>query len=220
MPLRPPRRRPPRAVCDHSRVRTRAISAAVAGGIVVGVGGRLLDQFPARTVHWFSAMGAPWLVVAFVVGAAVGHRRVGAYAGGAALGLGVLLYYAIFHWVEGTFGLGYIVPVALGWTAGAVAAGAVFGWAGAAWWQRCGAWATAALAGALVGEAMLLGTLWSKPLATRLLVIEAVLGVACALLLTRDRLRALVLTGGVAVTVVVAELTVREGLRAVGWLGA
>lgn len=204
----------------HVGDRTRAVGAAVVGGLVVGAGARGLDQFEARTVHWFSALGAPWLIAAFLIGAFVGRRRLGAAAGGAALALGVVVYYAIYHFVEHGMGVVYSTTVGAAWAIGALPAGAVFGWAGAAWHQRRGPWSAAAVAGALLGEALLLQQIWHRPLAVRVLVIEAAAGVLCALLLSRQRGRAVALTGAVAVLVVVAELAVREGVRAVGWAGA
>jgi len=198
----------------------RAAGAAVVGGVLLGAMGRGVDQFEARTIHWFSALGAPWLLAAFVIGAFVGRRRLGAAAGAGALAIGSLSYYAIFHFVEHKMGGFTSGAVGLAWAVGGIPAGAVFGWAGAAWWQRRGPLSTAAVAGALLGEALLLQSIWHRPLAMRVLVIEAIAGVLCALLLTRERSRALAMTAGVALLVVVAELVLRETARAAGWSGA
>lgn len=198
----------------------RAIFAALLGGITVGLWARGLDHVPIRTVHWFTALGAPWLAVAFVLGAYTKARRDGAIAGGAALAIGVAVYYATFHFVEHKFGVWFAIKVGTGWALVALPIGAAFGWAGAAWRERRGPIPTAVLAGALLGEALLLQSIWSRPVAVRMLVLEAAVGLACALLLTRHRLQALAATAVVAAAVVVAELTAREALRAVGWVGA
>jgi hypothetical protein len=196
-----------------------ALAAAVVGGLAVGTVARGLDHLASPSAHWLSALGAPWLAVAFAVGAFGGSRRAGAAAGALALALGVGVYYLLFHFVEHRASGGYMVTVGLGWALGALPAGAVFGWAGAAWWHRRGPASTAVLAGALLGEALLLRTIWSRPVALRILVLEAGVALACALLLTRERVRALGATAVVAVACLVVELIARDALRGVGWAG-
>jgi hypothetical protein len=207
-------------------VATRAAVAAVVGGVAIGLIGRASVQ-STEVVAWLSRLGAPWLFTAFVVGAWVGSRRQGALAGGAALAIGTAVYYFVFHFVEHRIGLGYAVVVGTAWAAVGVGIGAVFGYAGAVWrgqpgdrWARIVA--TAALGGALIGEAVLLMTRWDDPTAHAILVAELVVGALLPFVAARRREwpAALALGMTFATVAIVLEAYARAALRAVGWGGA
>ena len=204
--------------------RARAVVAVVLAGAFIGLLGRGSDHLP-DLVRWSAALGAPWLATAFAVGAFVRHRVLAAFAGGAALTFGVAVYYSVFHWIEGTTSLGYAVIVGTAWGAVAFVAGGLFAYAGAAW--RSGSrqahlLASGLLAGALIGEAVLLLTHWSNPTARAVLMIELVAGAAVPLVTAkRQELPAAVILAVVfALAVVESEQYARAAMRVFGWAGA
>jgi hypothetical protein len=208
------------------RAATRAIAAAVVGGVAIGLIGRASVQ-STEVVAWISRLGAPWLLTAFLVGAYVGERRRGALAGGAALAIGTAVYYFVFHFVEGTIGLGYAVVVGAAWAAVGVLIGGAFGYAGAAWRGRpADRWtrtiAMAALGGALIGEAVLLMTRWDDPTAHAILLVELAIGALLPFVASRRREwpAALALGMTFATCAIVLGAYARAALRAVGWGGA
>jgi hypothetical protein len=195
-------------------------------GVAIGIAGRATDHVSSSLLYWAGTLGGPWLLTAFAVGAFTGSRRRGAAAGAVALAVGVVTYYAVFRLVEERTSTLDAVVVGTAWTLGALPIGAAFGWAGGAWRRTRGPRWTAVLAGALVGEALLLwlqgrlvGGTWRQEDAVIALQTQAVIGVGAALVLARARMRALAWTGGVAPAAVVAEAAVRETLRATGWAG-
>jgi hypothetical protein len=202
----------------------RAAVAVVLAGAFIGLLGRVSDHLP-DLVRWSAALGGPWLVTAFAVGAFVRSRWLGALAGGAALTLGVAVYYAVFHWVEGTTGLWYAVVVGTAWGAVAFVAGAVFAYAGAAWRsgsRRAHLLASSVLAGALLGEAILLLANWSNPTARTVLMAELVAGALVPLATARrqELPAAVALAAVFAMTALASEHYARAALRVVGWAGA
>jgi hypothetical protein len=168
------------------------------------------------------ALGAPWLVVAWAVGAAAPSRRAGALLGGVALALGTVAWYSLTVAAAGERALPYAWPVAPAWALVAAGAGAAFGLAGALW--RSGhALAAAAPAGALAGEAVLLSEQWTGRAAAAVLAAELATA-GCLLVLTTRRaprplLLALTLATAVAVAVFVGESATRDALRLAGWRG-
>ncbi len=168
-------------------------------------------------LRWGEALGAPWLVVAFAVGALVGARRPAARWGAAALALATVGYYAIALGA----GIGFRAPVALAWLGTAAVAGAAFALAGAAW-RTGAAWAAALPAGALAGEALLLTQVWDGRAAAFVLGAELAAGLLLPFVLVR---RAAALPAAVGLTLAaalvlgLAEAEVREALRAAGWRG-
>jgi hypothetical protein len=205
-------------------VRVRAVVAVLVAGAFMGLLGRGSDHLP-DLVHWSAALGAPWLATAFAVGAFVRQRSLAAIAGGCALTLGVAVYYSIFHWVERTTSLGYAVIVGTAWGAVAFVAGAVFAYAGAAWRsdsRRAHLLASGLLAGALIGEAILLLANWSNPTARTVLMIELAVGASVPLLTSRrNELPAAVVVAVVfAIAVVESEHYARAAMRVFGWAGA
>jgi hypothetical protein len=202
----------------------RAAVAVVLAGAFIGLLGRVSVHLP-DLVRWSAALGAPWLVTAFAVGAFVRARWLGALAGGAALTLGVAVYYSVFHWVEGTTSLRYAVIVGIAWGAVAFVAGAAFAYAGAAWREgsrRAHVIGTAVLAGALLGEAVLLLANWSNPAARSVLLAELAVGALVPVVSAqrRELPAAVALALVFATTALACEAYARAALRVVGWSGA
>lgn len=209
----------------------RAVLLAIVVGIGLGVAGQTgSDLHPG--MRWVVALGAPWLVTAFVAGALVGDRARGAVVGAGALVVGTLVYYAIRVLLgAGTaFGAGPLAAqgaaIVAGWCTASVGGGAAFGFAGAAW-RRGGSVANvvaaAVVGGALVGEGLLLAHEWSGRGPRVVLGAEIVAGALAPFVLTRRRaliVPALALTVLVALGSAATEDGVRHALRAVGWNGA
>jgi hypothetical protein len=211
------------------------IVAAIGLGVVgryAGAAGLIAHAGPlaepaAKLGPWVIALGAPWLAVAWVLGALARVPWLGALAGAVALVGGTGAWYAFTVWQVGRGALDYAVPVAFGWGLASVAAGVVFGGAGALWrsagsdWTR--ALGAAVLAGSFIGEAIELATIWDGRAARAVLAAEFVLGAALAVVLLISRPRALILgvflTAIVALVAAGAEHEVRHALRHVGWHG-
>jgi hypothetical protein len=199
----------------------RLIALTIVAGLAVGTVGWLADHGPVL-VQWTSAIAAGWLIGAFAVGALAGTAPRAAAAGAFTIVVGVATYYVLFHFVTGSVGLRYGVVVGMAWSTIGVAIGAVLGWAGDAWRRRrAQALGVALLAGALAGEAILLMGEWHNRAARAVLACELVLGAALPYLLARPKLaRTVALTCAVAVSVVAAEDSIRDAMRAAGWAGA
>jgi uncharacterized protein DUF6518 len=202
-----------------------ALGAAVALGLLGRVLVHPMGGPPAAFGRAVLSLGAPWLVVAWAVGALSGTRRACAVAGGAALGLGTLGWYALSIAATDWGALPYARSVAPVWVLVAVAAGALLGLAGGSWHaggRVARALAVALPAGALAGEALLLSGVWTERAARAALNVE--LALAGALLLAGVRRRAwwplaLAVTAFAAVAFAVGEGEVRQTLRATGWMG-
>jgi hypothetical protein len=202
-----------------------AVGLGMAGRIAIHAGGHLPhgDAFAAlgrATV----ALGGPWLAVAWTIGALAGSRARGALGGAAALALGTAAWYLLTVAAGGRAAVAYAVPVATAWAAVALGAGALFGFAGAAWRdgdRRERAAAIAALAGALAGEALLLAGQWTGRAADLVLGLE--LAVGLGLLAAARRRAPLALTLAVFAVAALAfagiEDGVRDTLRLAGWAG-
>jgi hypothetical protein len=192
---------------------------AVPLGLALGVGGQL-----AGAAHpglgWVAALGVPWLAVGFLAGALARDRAAGAVAGAVTLVVATGAYYALHVAASRTLSA---APVALAWMPACVAAGGAFGAAGAAWrrgGRRARPAAAAVLAGALVGEAVLLWGEWPDHVVRVVLAAELAAGAALPFLLARRALpAALALTAVAAVVLGAAEGEVRDTLRAAGWAG-
>ncbi|PTL59121.1 DUF6518 family protein [Paraconexibacter algicola] len=210
---------------------------AVALGVLLGLAARAGDHAPVGTVGAATALGGPWLVVAFAAGA-VGARvgaggrvarrreaRAGAVRGAVCVIAGVVVYYAMMWLVERRTGPGYAVPVATAWSLGGVVVGGSFGALGAAW-RTGGPWASrwaAVLGGALLGEAVVLRALWERPDLERVAALQALAAlVLVAALAPRPRAwpAALPVLASTAGAFALAALVLREGARAAGWAGA
>jgi hypothetical protein len=170
------------------------------------------------------ALGAPWLAAAWGLGALAGSRLRGALAGAAALVLGTLYWYFVSLAIHGPPAIGYVVPVSVGWSLVAGAAGAGFGLVGALWRDgntvaRAGS--IALLAGALAGEAVLLFGKWTGQAASLVLGLE-LLAATTALTVSRRRapiMLTLSLFLVAAVAMAGAEDAARDTVRLVGWRG-
>ncbi len=202
------------------------VGRAAAGAGLIAHAGPVAEPV-GKLGPWVIALGAPWLAVAWLLGALAGRVGLGAVAGALALAGGTGAWYAFTVWSVGRAALGYAVPVAMAWSVAALAAGAVFGGAGAVW--RSGgtdlarAAGVAVLAGCLIGEAILLVTQWDGRAARAVLAAELTLGCALPFALLWRRPRALVLclllTAAFALVAAGAESVVRDALRNVGWGG-
>ncbi len=165
--------------------------------------------------------------MAWVLGAVARVPWLGALAGAVALVGGTGAWYAFTVWQLGRGALDYAVPVAFGWSLASIAAGVVFGGAGALWRSadRDGlrALGAAVLAGSFIGEAIELATIWDGRAARAVLAAEFLLGAVLAVVLLLGRPRALILglllTAIIALIAAGAEHEVRHALRHVGWNG-
>jgi Family of unknown function (DUF6518) len=211
----------------------RLVLLTLAAALALGVGGRVLVrvgwELPrgedlATAGSTAKALGAPWLAAAWGLGAVAGSRLRGALAGAAALVLGTVCWYFVSLAIHGPPAVGYVVPVSMGWSVVAGAAGAVFGLVGVLW--RDGdavarAASIALLAGALAGEAVLLLGKWTGQAASLVLGLE-LLAATTALMLSRRRapiMLTLSLFVVAAVAMAGAEDAARDTVRLVGWRG-
>ena len=196
------------------------IGIVAVAAVAWGLAGHALDVAPGGS--WVTALGAPWLVMAFAAGALMPRREWGAAAGAAFIVLAVGVYYVAFL-DEGAGVARYAVKVGLAWGAVGVLLGALFGAGGAVWRaaprSRPGALAAAIAVGALAGEALLLRREWFSAGAPEALRLELL---AAVLLAAATFRRPLALGAGVAAALlaVVAADELRELLRVVGWQGA
>jgi hypothetical protein len=199
-----------------------ALAIGVALGALIGVGARMARTMPADG-PLVASLGAPWLVIAFAAGALAGGRGMAALAGATTVVTGTLTYYALYALAGG--GGRYALIMTVAWSGAGAAVAAGFGCAGSAWRRArapLGRAATAGIvAGALVGEAVLLGVEWASPWAERALVTELLAGLLIAVVLAPGRrVVALIFTAAAAGVFVIGEGLVRETLRAAGWVGA
>jgi Family of unknown function (DUF6518) len=223
-----------------TRIPWRPVWLALAAAAVLGVAGRVAVHAGASLPHGHAinaightavALGAPWLAVAWAVGAVAGSRARGAAGGAAALMLGTGGWYlltvtaAAIGWQQsGWAAASYAAPVAVAWGAVALGAGAVFGFAGAAWRDGNGlvrSAAVALLSGALAGEAVLLLQEWSGRAAHVVLAAEFAAGFGLLALGRRRTPWGLTLVLFTIATLAVSETegAVREALRLTGWGG-
>ena len=209
-----------------------ALLLALGAALCLGVAGRVAVHAGARMPHGGDelaalgraavALGAPWLAVAWAVGTLAGSPRRAAVSGGAGLALGTYCWYALSTVTGGP--AGDYARIATVWAVVALAAGAVFGWAGSRYARGGRPARTAALAlvsGTLAGEALLLFAEWTGRAGRAALAAELV--AAAAVLAFGARRTApvatVVLAAVVAVGVAGAEDAVRDTLRLAGWHG-
>jgi uncharacterized protein DUF6518 len=209
-----------------------ALLLAVGAALCLGVAGRIAVHAGARLPHGGDelaalgraavALGGPWLAVAWAIGTLAGSPRRAALSGGAGLALGTFCWYALSTVAGGP--AGDYARIGAAWAIVALAAGGVFGWAGAVYARGRRLARTAALAlvaGTLAGEALLLVGEWTSR-AGRAALAVALAAAATVLALGVRRtapLVALVLAAVVAVGVAGAEEAVRDTLRLAGWRG-
>jgi hypothetical protein len=188
--------------------------AGAAFGAVIQAGPHLAPGAP----DWLFHLGAPWLVVAFLAGAAGGHgRREAAGAGAAALTAAVAGYYTARVGILGMGGVAYSARMAAAWGAAALPLGAAFGWAGGEARARA-SWAPATIGGALCGEALLLLATHGAA-ATFLAELVTGAAVPAASSEATARRRALALTVAGAGIALLAAGVLRHVMHAHGWRG-
>jgi hypothetical protein len=217
------------------------VAAVVVAAVLVGVAAQLGDAAPGVPGR-ATALGAPWLVAAFAVGALLRRPAPGALSGAVVLCGGTLSYYGVQLALAGRVRALEIGVIAVGWAAAAAFAGAVMGALGALWRTAAcrdrhaaagtargvgpgtGAALLAAIpAAALAGEALLLAGEWRSRAALSVLTAELALAAlllpACAR--RRASLPAVALAAGaLALAFAAGESEVRSAMRSVGWRGA
>src|SRR4051794_40664724 len=197
---------------------------ALAAAVALGCAGRVAIHAGYALPHGdalaaagraFVALGAPWLAVAWGIGAVAERRWIGAAAGALALAAATVAWYSLSVAAGGAATVYYAWPVAPVWALVALVAGGAFGLAGAAWRLHGGALP----AGALGGEALLLAGEWTGRAAQAVLALE--LGLALALVgwVARRRPAVLPLAIASALAMAFGEHAVRDALRLTGWGG-
>jgi Family of unknown function (DUF6518) len=209
---------------DAVRVFGIGVAVLVAGGLLGG--GMQVAERVFGLPNSVSALGAPWLVCAFAVGALIRGRVAATVAGASLLGIGTALYYAAIVYAYGSSSAGYAAAMTVAWGALAAAGGGGMALAGSLWRDATG-WRAALLAAppaaALIGEAALLSRSWEGDAGAMALSGEVLAAVALLLALTWGRVRlthATVMTCVMAVAFAVVEAEVRGVMRAAGWHGA
>jgi hypothetical protein len=200
-----------------------AAAGAIALGLVLGAFAQVGDHLVPPRMVWLFALGVPWLAVAWAAGAISGRLLEGALVGAAVLTIATGAYYVLHvsQW-GASMRLAHVI---VGWGAASLAAGALFGLAGA-WWRSGGVTAricgVAVLAGAMAGEALLLSHEWPARVTGTVLFAEMAAAAITPFVLVRPWRAvpiALALTAVAAVVLGTAEAEVRETLRHAGWRG-
>jgi Family of unknown function (DUF6518) len=201
------------------------IAAVLIAGALLG-GGVQVAEGVFGVPNAPTALGAPWLVAAFAVGALIPGRITAGLAGALLLGTGTGLYYAAIVVAYGRNRAEYATVMAALWGCAAGIAGAGMALIGCAWRSASGVRAAllaAVPAAALAGEAALLWTTWNGAVAGATLAAELACGIAVLLLLSWRRAPlGQVLASAVALSFAfaVVEAEVRDFMRAAGWHGA
>jgi hypothetical protein len=201
------------------------ITAVLIAGALLG-GGVQVAEGVFGMPDAVSALGAPWLVSAFAVGALIRGRVTAAVAGALLLGTGTALYYAAIVVAYGRSAGDYAAAMTVTWGSIAGVAGAGMALAGCVWRTASGrraAFLTAFPAAALAGEAVLLWFDWGGGLSGVALASELACGIAALLALGWRRVpisHALASAVGLALAFALAEAEIRGIMRAAGWRGA
>jgi hypothetical protein len=195
--------------------------------VALGVAAQVGDAAPGIPSK-ATALGAPWLLAGFALGALWRRPLAGALAGAVALSGATLVYYVVQLALVGHVRALDAGVIAIGWTAAAAAAGTAMGALGSIWRGSAGSPVVRTLvaavpAAALAGEAMLLAGEWRGRAAMALIAAEIALAAA---LLPACAWRRASLAGSalaaslLAVAFALGEDEVREAMRTVGWRGA
>lgn len=189
---------------------TRLLALSTAAGIALGVVVQLEYSLPGNSGTSLANLGAPWLAVAFALGAVALSRRDGALAGIVGLTLGLISFYVYMRVVQDA----PTPPHKWAWFVLGLFGGAGFGAAGTVWRSDSGRlrlWTTALLTGTLTAESAgglvraAEGSLHTAAIV--IFVIELLAGLAVPLVLLRkrdDRARAYGYTAGAAAALVLA----------------
>ena len=195
---------------------------ALLAGIALGVTGRVSDHLGPDAALLF-ALGGPWFVVAFAVGAAARSPVAGAIGGAVALAVSVAVYYALMLAIERRGGQAYAMSMTLLWGGAAVPCGVLFGAAGGLWRGRrddLRAAGLALLGGALGGEALLFLARGGASSSGWVLPCELLGGIALVLSASRTAPRLPVTIGTTAAAFSAsAGGALRLLMRAQGWGG-
>jgi hypothetical protein len=171
-----------------------------------------------------SALGAPWLVCAFAVGALIARPAMAAAAGAALLASATGLYYAALVYGYGESELDYATTMALVWGIAAGVAGGGMALAGSLWREARGRRAVVLgglPAAALAGEAALLAVSWGGAAVALAAELALAIAVLCVLTWNRTSVRSALFGAAVlAVCFAGAEAGLRDVMRAAGWHGA
>jgi hypothetical protein len=198
-------------------MRRDAIVLAAGAGLALGVATWLTSALPGD-LPFLAKLGAPWLAVAFALGAWTRDPVRGAFNGAIALVLATGAYYAMRYWA-GEYGRS---PIGVWWVLVAVPGGMVFGAAGSAWRYGSGVarWlAVGVLLGALGGEGLYFVLRGGAPsLAIGELAVAAVLPLVL-LSGRRDRVAAVAAAAILAVVGAVAVPVAWRGLETVRQAG-
>ncbi len=200
---------------------TALCAAAVASGGLVGLAARASDYGP-RPAHWIGALGAPWLLIAFLNGTLARHRRDAALAGAFAIVSGVVAYYLSMWLIEHHTVVDYAAAMIVGWSLAGVVVGMPFGLAG--WHARFGSERSASLAmavlvAALTAEAAYGLLVWQNRYAQAIAVLE--ISAAAVIAIGSGRtLRVTAFAAPLTVALLFCELTVTTLMRGMGWAGA
>ena len=188
---------------------------AVGGGLALGVASFLLAQLP-HPVNLLGTLGAPWLAVAFAVGAFAPSRTSSIWGGAASMASAVAAYYLARRLAHSSAPGGLLIRgEVLRYLAIGLLSGAVFGIVGHAWrrsaFVRQGI-AAGLLAGAFAAEVLVLSVRAWQGSELAMTVVEGAAAVAIATRLPRNRpARALALgIGAVAGALVAAVILVGD----------
>jgi hypothetical protein len=207
-----------------SRTFMLGVAMLIAGGLLGG--GIQVAERVFGLPNEVTALGAPWLVTAFAVGALIRRHLVAALAGALMLSTGTVLYYAAIVYGYGRSAGDYATAMTASWGAAAAAGGAVMALTGSLWRTASGnraALLAALPAAALLGEAVLLSFTWRGGPAGIALAAELACGIAVLLMLSWRRVplaHALVTAMALAFAFALAEAEIRGVMRAAGWHGA
>jgi hypothetical protein len=180
----------PRPAPTRRLSRSRLLALSAAAGIALGVLVQLEYSLPGNSGTSLANLGAPWLAVAFGLGAVARSRRDGALAGIVGLMFGLISFYVYMRVIQDT----PTPPHKWAWFVLGVLGGAGFGAAGTTWRSEASRprlWATALLTGTLTAESVgglvraAEGTL--HPVSIVIFVIELLAGLGVPFLLLRDR---------------------------------
>ena len=202
-------------------------AAVLAATVAIGVAAQLGDAAPGVPSR-ATALGAPWLVAAFGLGALWRRPLAGALAGAVALSGGTLVYYLVQLALTGHVRALATGAIAIAWAVAAAAAGAAMGALGTVWRRKRApalvrTLAAAAPAAALAGEAILLAGEWRGRAAVALPAAELAVAAAPLPACTWRRaplVAAVLAAAALSVAFAVSEAELRDAMRTVGWRGA